>query len=55
MFQEYVLKDFVGTTVWSPFRSRFISAFVFTEEGKIFKVTLDGSLRKEMARLREHE
>ena len=55
MFQEYVLKYFVGTTVWSRFRSRFISAFVFTEEGKIFKVTLDSSLRKEMARLREHE
>jgi hypothetical protein len=53
MFQEYVLKDFVGTTVWSRFRSRFISASVFTDEGKVFKVTLDSSLRKEMARLRE--
>ena len=52
MFQEYVLKDFVGTTFWSRFRSRFISALIFTDEGKIFKVTLDSSLRKEMARLR---
>ncbi len=54
MFQEYALKDFVGTTVWSRFRSRFVSASVFTEEGKVFKVTLDSSLRKEMARLRAH-
>jgi hypothetical protein len=54
MFREYSLKDFIGTTVWSRFRSRFISALVFTDEGKIFKVTLDTSLRKELARLRAH-
>jgi hypothetical protein len=54
MFREYALKDFIGTTVWSRFRSRFISAFVFTDEGKVFKVKLDNSLRKELARLRVH-
>jgi hypothetical protein len=54
MFREYAVKDFIGTTVWNRFRSRFISALVFTEEGKVFKVKLDDSLRKEMARLRTH-
>jgi hypothetical protein len=54
MFREYALKDFIGTTIWSRFCSRFISAFVFTDEGKVFRVALDKSLRKEMARLRAH-
>ncbi len=54
IFREYALKDFIGMTVWSRFCSRFISALVFTDEGKVFKVTLDSSLRKELARLRAH-
>lgn len=54
MFREYALNDFIGITVWSRFRSRFISALVFTDEGKIFKVTLDTSLRKELARSRAY-
>jgi hypothetical protein len=54
MFRDYALKDFIGTTVLSRFRSRFISAYVFTDEGKVFKVKLGSSLRKELARLREH-
>jgi hypothetical protein len=55
MFREYAVKDFIGTTVWSRLRSRFISAFIFTDEGKIFKVKLDSSLRKELSRLRAHK
>jgi hypothetical protein len=54
MFRQYALQDFIGTTVWSRFRSRFLSACVFTDEGKVFKVKLDRSLRKELRRLRAH-
>jgi hypothetical protein len=55
MFREYVVKDFIGTTIWSRFCSRFVSASVFTEEGKVFKVKLDPSLRKELASLRNNK
>ena len=55
MFREYALKDFVGATFWSRLHSRFISAFVFTDDGKVFKVTLESSLRKELARLRAQQ
>jgi hypothetical protein len=52
MFQDQALHDFIGMSAWSRFRSRFISAYVTADEGRTFKVTLDRSLRKELARLR---
>jgi hypothetical protein len=53
LFREYTKKDFVGASLWSGLRSRFLSASVFTDEGKVFKVVFDNSLRKELAQLRK--
>jgi hypothetical protein len=55
MFQEQALTDFIGMSVWSRFRSHFLSAYVLTDEGTIFKVKFDSSLRKELARLRSNK
>jgi hypothetical protein len=52
MFQEYALTDLVGSSVLRRFRSRFLSALVFTDEGRTFNVKFERSLRKELARLR---
>ncbi|MGJ4895453.1 hypothetical protein ACQR2B_10685 [Bradyrhizobium oligotrophicum] len=54
VFQEDALKTFIGTSVWSRFRYRFLSAMVFTDEGRTFNVKLESSLRKEMVRLCDH-
>lgn len=51
-FQEYALKDFIGTSTWSRFRSVFLRVIVFTDEGKTFNAKIDSSLRKELLRLR---
>ena len=51
-FRDYMRRDFIGTSFWSRLRSRFLRGLVFTEEGKVFKVVFDSSLRKELARLR---
>ena len=51
-FRDYTRKDFIGTSIWSRLRSRFLRALVFTDEGKLFKVVFDSSLQKELARLR---
>ena len=53
-FQAQAVPLLIGTSVWSRLRSQFISAYVFTDEGKVFKVKFDSSLRKEMARLRQN-
>jgi hypothetical protein len=52
MFQDQALYDFMGMSAWSRFRFRFLSAYVIVDEGRTFKVKLDRSLRKELARLR---
>lgn len=52
MFEEYAKKDFIGASLWSRVVSHFISAFVFTDEGRLFKVKFDSSLRKHLASLR---
>jgi hypothetical protein len=52
MFQEYALTDLVGSSVLRRFRSRFLSALVFTDEGRTFNVKSERSLRKELARPR---
>jgi hypothetical protein len=54
-FQEYAVADLIGTSAWSRVRSHFLSAFVFTDEGRTFKVKFDSSLRKELARLRDQK
>jgi hypothetical protein len=51
MFHDYVQSDLIGSSAWRRFRSRFLYAFVFTDEGKTFRVKFDSSLRKELARL----
>jgi len=53
LFHEYAALDLIGRSTWSRFRSRFLSALVFTDEGRTFKVKFDPSLRKELALLRD--
>jgi hypothetical protein len=52
-FEEYAKKDLVGKSIWSRACSRFLSALVFTDEGRTFRVKFDSSLRKHLAGLRK--
>jgi hypothetical protein len=42
----------MGATLWSRIVSHFISASVFTDEGRVFKVKFDSSLRKHLTSFR---
>jgi hypothetical protein len=53
MFQEQAPSILIGKSVFSLLCSHFVRAYVFTDEGRVFKVKLDSSLRKELARLRQ--
>ena len=53
MFEDYARHDLIGSSAWRRFRSTFLYAFAFTDEGKTFRVKFDSSLRKELARLRD--
>ena len=55
MFHDTARQHLIGKSVWSRSRSRFLSAFVMTDDGKTFNVESERPLRKELAHLRKQE
>ncbi|WP_234678923.1 hypothetical protein [Bradyrhizobium monzae] len=55
MFRHYSRQHFIGASIWSRITGRFLSAVVFTDEGKVFKVVLDKSVRKQLAAIRKDQ
>ncbi|MCK1525618.1 hypothetical protein [Bradyrhizobium sp. 17] len=54
-FRQYSRQHFVGSSIWSRIMGRFLSAIIFTDEGKVFKVVLDKTVRKQLAAIRTNQ
>ena len=55
MFHDTARQHLIGKSIWSRLRSRLLSAFVTTDDGKTFNVEIERPLRKELAHLRKQE
>jgi hypothetical protein len=52
-FHDTAQQHFIGKSLWGRLRSRFLTAFVMTNDGKTFAAKIESSLRKELAQLRK--
>jgi hypothetical protein len=51
-FREMTRSNFIGKTFFERIRCRFLGAIILTDDGRIFKVSMDKSVYKELRTLR---
>jgi hypothetical protein len=55
IFHDTARQHLIGKSIWSRLRSRYLSAFVTTDDGKTFNVEVERPLRRELAQLRKQK